>query len=92
MDSLSEVTLPSTFLCTDENTESQKVEALWFSELKCLPFPLPPNPIQSSYLKEKLPMILRRKSPGLGVQSPDSSHLGGVVGQSLPSGPQFLHL
>lgn len=31
-------------------------------------------------------MILRRKSLGLGVQSPDSSHLGGVVGQHSPLG------
>lgn len=45
MDSLSEDTLPSTPLCTGENTEAQKVEALWFSELKCVPFLLPPNPI-----------------------------------------------
>lgn len=41
MDSLSEDTLPSTPLCTGENTEAQKVEALWFSSLKCNAFSFP---------------------------------------------------
>lgn len=41
-DSLFEVILPSTPLCTDGSTESQKGGALWFSEVKACPSTLSP--------------------------------------------------
>lgn len=61
-DSVSKVILANTPLCTDGTTESWKGEALWFSELHCLPFPHFPHSIQSCYFPEKLQRIL-----GLGV-------------------------